>query len=145
MERTFGTKLFYRQTCTENVRLRGDLFPSIDARCDAKTIDAVGRSDRWIDGPSPLSFAESRTVAMVTVTLPRTVPRTVTARGRPSASRRARRARGGTKASGDDDDARVQVEVEEAKKRRYVNFTGFPFPLVPLLSRRTTRTELVPG
>ena len=37
------------------------------------------------------------------------------------------------------------MEVEEAKKRRYVNFTGFPFPLVPLLSRRTTRTELVPG
>ena len=40
----------------------------------------------------------------------------------------------------------MEVEAREReKKRRYVNFTGFPFPLVPLLSRRTTRTELVPG
>ena len=124
-----------------------------DAMRRRSSIDAVGRSvgptDRWAVA-IVVSFAERRreSVAMVTVTVPRTVPRTVRVRGRPSASRRARRARGGTKASGDDDDARVQVEVEareREKKRRYVNFTGFPFPLVPLLSRRTTRTELVPG
>ena len=36
----------------------------------------------------------------------------------------------------DDRDAR--------RKRRYVNVTGFPFPLTPLLSRRTTVRELLP-
>ena len=30
-------------------------------------------------------------------------------------------------------------------KRRYVNFTGFPFPLVPFLSRRTVVNEVVKG
>ena len=30
-------------------------------------------------------------------------------------------------------------------KRRYVNVTGFPFPLTPLLSRKTTGKTLVPG
>lgn len=31
------------------------------------------------------------------------------------------------------------------RKRRYINFTGFPFPLTPLLRRVTKREELVPG
>ena len=94
-------KFFYRQTCTEKrPRSRGICFHSSmrDAMRRRSSIDAVGRSDPWIDGPSPLSFAESRraSVAMVTVTVtvPRTVPWTVTVRGRPSASRRARRDEG---------------------------------------------------
>ena len=41
----------------------------------------------------------------------------------------------------DDTDDTDDIEA----KRRYVNFTGFPFPLVPLLSRRTTMQEIVPG
>lgn len=41
----------------------------------------------------------------------------------------------------DDTDDTVDIEA----KRRYVNFTGFPFPLVPLFSRRTTMQEIVPG
>ena len=32
-----------------------------------------------------------------------------------------------------------------AVRRRYVNFTGFPFPLTPLLSRRTVMEEVIPG
>ena len=32
---------------------------------------------------------------------------------------------------------------EDEAKRRYVNFTGFPFPLVPFLSRRTVLHEVV--
>lgn len=32
-----------------------------------------------------------------------------------------------------------------AAKRRYVNVTGFPFPLTPLLSRKTVAKTLVPG
>jgi len=31
------------------------------------------------------------------------------------------------------------------KKRRYINITGFPFPLTPLLSRVTVCQELVSG
>ena len=34
---------------------------------------------------------------------------------------------------------------EDEAKRRYVNFTGFPFPLVPFLSRRTVLREVVKG
>ena len=34
---------------------------------------------------------------------------------------------------------------EDEAKRRYVNFTGFPFPLVPFLSRRTVVNEVVKG
>ena len=30
-----------------------------------------------------------------------------------------------------------------SSRRKYVNFTGFPFPLTPVLSRRTTRTTLI--
>lgn len=37
--------------------------------------------------------------------------------------------------------ARTDVEA----RRRYVNVTGFPFPLTPLLSRRTALREVVPG
>ena len=33
----------------------------------------------------------------------------------------------------------------DESKRRYVNFTGFPFPLVPFLSRRTVVNEVVKG
>ena len=33
----------------------------------------------------------------------------------------------------------------DESKRRYVNFTGFPFPLVPFLSRRTVVNEVVEG
>ena len=29
--------------------------------------------------------------------------------------------------------------------RRYINLTGFPFPLGPFTERRTVETELVPG
>ena len=53
-------------------------------------------------------------------------------RPRPAAPLRARSADDAP----DDRDAR--------RKRRYVNVTGFPFPLTPLLSRRTTVRELLP-
>ena len=36
-------------------------------------------------------------------------------------------------------------DVDAAAKRRYVNVTGFPFPLTPLLSRKTVAKTLVPG
>ena len=37
----------------------------------------------------------------------------------------------------------VTTSSEDEAKRRYVNFTGFPFPLVPFLSRRTVLHEVV--
>ena len=37
----------------------------------------------------------------------------------------------------------VTTSSEDEAKRRYVNFTGFPFPLVPFLSRRTVLREVV--
>jgi len=37
----------------------------------------------------------------------------------------------------------VTTTSEDEAKRRYVNFTGFPFPLVPFLSRRTVLREVV--
>ena len=39
----------------------------------------------------------------------------------------------------------VTTSSEDEAKRRYVNFTGFPFPLVPFLSRRTVLREVVKG
>lgn len=48
--------------------------------------------------------------------------------------------------TGDYDDVDTDdIDSDIEAKRRYVNFTGFPFPLVPLLSRRTTMKEIVPG
>jgi len=41
--------------------------------------------------------------------------------------------------------ATTRRDVDAAPSRRYVNITGFPFPLVPVLERRTTRVELVRG
>ena len=43
-------------------------------------------------------------------------------------------------AADDDDDA-----IVASHKRRYVNITGFPFPLTPLLSRKTMCAEVVSG
>ena len=37
----------------------------------------------------------------------------------------------------------TSTSSEDEAKRRYVNFTGFPFPLVPFLSRRTVLREVV--
>ena len=54
-----------------------------------------------------------------------------------SSTRRATAVRGAT--SSDD----VTTTSEDEAKRRYVNFTGFPFPLVPFLSRRTVLREVV--
>ena len=39
----------------------------------------------------------------------------------------------------------ASAESRDESKRRYVNFTGFPFPLVPFLSRRTVVNEVVEG
>ena len=58
-------------------------------------------------------------------------------RARHRSSRRWRVSASGDGSSPEDDDA--------AAKRRYVNVTGFPFPLTPLLSRKTVAKTLVPG
>lgn len=41
--------------------------------------------------------------------------------------------------------AKQQGDKAKAASRRYINLTGFPFPLGPFTERRTVETELVPG
>ena len=57
-----------------------------------------------------------------------------------SSTRRATAVRGATSS-----DVVASTSSEDEAKRRYVNFTGFPFPLVPFLSRRTVLREVVKG
>ena len=79
---------------------------------------------------------------------PRVAPRVSTRAGgrraRPRSSRGWR-----VSASGLDDTNDGSSPEDDADamrmKRRYVNVTGFPFPLTPLLSRKTTGKTLVPG
>lgn len=45
----------------------------------------------------------------------------------------------------DAEEQKKKKNAEARSSRRYVNVTGFPFPLTPLLSRQTVISEVVPG
>ena len=44
-----------------------------------------------------------------------------------------------------DDEAEDTADARQRRKRRYINLTGFPFPLAPLFERRTVRREVGRG
>ena len=41
--------------------------------------------------------------------------------------------------------AAADAATSKAPSRRYINLTGFPFPLGPFTERRTVQSELMPG
>ena len=67
------------------------------------------------------------------------IPAAAAVRARSSVKHASTRRATAVRATSDD----VTTSSEDEAKRRYVNFTGFPFPLVPFLSRRTVLREVV--
>ena len=67
------------------------------------------------------------------------MPAAAVVRARSSVKHASTRRATAVRATSDD----VTTSSEDEAKRRYVNFTGFPFPLVPFLSRRTVLHEVV--
>ena len=94
---------------------------------------AVTDATRCLTRPRVSPRAASRNAAMPAAA--------VFVRARSSVKYASTRRATAVRATSDD----VTTSSEDEAKRRYVNFTGFPFPLVPFLSRRTVLREVVKG
>jgi hypothetical protein len=92
---------------------------------------AVTDATRCLTRPRVSPRAASRNAAMPAAA--------VFVRARSSVKHASTRRATAVRATSDD----VTTSSEDEAKRRYVNFTGFPFPLVPFLSRRTVLREVV--